>query len=142
MWLADVGQGTWEELTVLRPAEQRGANLGWSEFEGKECFREPCVATGKVAPQFVRSHASGWLSIIGGQVYRGSCYADLVGWYLFTDYSKHGLAKARLAADGTLEVEELPGSFPQVPSAIHEDNAGELYETDTNGNVFHLEASP
>jgi glucose/arabinose dehydrogenase len=142
MWLADVGQNEWEELTVLRPAQQKGANLGWSVFEGTHCFREPCDATGMVMPQFERHHSTGWASIIGGQVYRGTCYSDLVGWYFFTDYEKHGLAKARLLADDTLEVEELPGNWPAVPASIHAGANGELYETDTNGNVFHLEAGP
>ncbi|MCW5807961.1 MAG: PQQ-dependent sugar dehydrogenase [Deltaproteobacteria bacterium] len=143
MWLADVGQDRYEEITALRPAQQRGANLGWSKFEGTTCFRPPdCATDGLVMPQDVRTHADGWLSVTGGQVYRGSCYADLVGWYFYTDYSKHGLSRARLNADDTLTVEDLPGTFPQVPSSLHEDAAGELYLTDTQGNVYHLEAGP
>jgi len=142
MWIADVGQDQWEELTALRPAQQKGANLGWSTWEGTHCFRDPCDPTGIVMPQFERNHSTGWASIIGGQVYRGTCYSDLVGWYFFTDYEKHGLAKARLNADDTFEVMELPGTWPPVPASIHEGAHGELYETNTAGDVFHLEAGP
>jgi hypothetical protein len=53
-----------------------------------------------------------------------------------------GLAKARLTALGTLEVVDLPGAFPASPSSLHVDARGELYETDTAGNVYHLEAGP
>jgi glucose/arabinose dehydrogenase len=142
MWLADVGQDVYEELTVLRPAQQRGANLGWSMYEGRSCFRAPCAEAGKVMPQDVRIHGDGWLSITGGQVYRGGCYSDIVGWYYYTDYNKHGLSRARLRPDDTLEIEDLAGTYPQVPASLHEDAAGELYMTDTQGNVYHMEAAP
>ncbi|MDQ3366600.1 MAG: PQQ-dependent sugar dehydrogenase [Myxococcota bacterium] len=154
LWIGDVGQGQIEELTVLRPAQQRGANLGWSMYEGEGCCatqadrcsqsgtQYPCDPNGKVFPQDSRTHDDGWISIIAGQTYRGSCYPDLVGWHFYTDYGKGGLVKARLQADDTLEIVDLPGSFPGSPSSLHEDARGEIYETDTNGNVWHLEAAP
>jgi glucose/arabinose dehydrogenase len=142
MWIADVGQETIEELTVLRPAEQKGANLGWSMYEGNNCYRQPCAAGAMAFPQHTRTHAEGWVSITGGQVYRGTCYPDLVGWYFFTDYGNGGLSKARLREDGTLEVQDLPGSFPDHAASLHEDARGELYLTNTDGGVYHIEAGP
>jgi glucose/arabinose dehydrogenase len=141
MWIADVGQNRIEELTVVPPARQRGANLGWSNYEGSECFRQPCGA-GTLLPQDERPHNTGWASITGGQVYRGTCFPDLVGTYFYTDFVKGGLATAKLRPDGSLEVRDLPGSFPGKGASIHEDAAGELYETDTNGNVFQLVVVP
>ena len=142
MWIADVGQDAIEELTVLRPSQQRGANLGWSMYEGNNCFREPCDPANMVFPQDTRRHADGWASITGGQVYRGTCYPDLVGWYFYTDYERGGLSKARLQSDGTLEIVDLQGSFPRNVASIHEDARGELYLTSTDGRVHHLEAGP
>lgn len=142
MWIADVGQGAIEELTVLRPAQQRGADLGWSTYEGTACFRQPCDAGAMVFPQDERRHADGWESITGGQVYRGTCYPDLVGWYFYADYVKGAYAKARLRADDTLEVVDLEGSFPGNPASIHEDARGELYVTTTAGTIHHIEAGP
>jgi glucose/arabinose dehydrogenase len=139
MWIGDVGQDRFEELIALRPEQQAGANMGWSMYEGNECFRPPCDPTGKTFAQDVRSHSTGWVSIIGGQVYRGTCYPEIVGWYFYTDFGAHGLTKARLKPDDTLEIVDLPGSFPVDPASIHEDAAGELYETDASGNVYHLE---
>src|SRR5262249_53729307 len=94
MWIADVGQATIEELDVLPAGHQAGVNLGWSMYEGANCFKPPCDPTGKTFPQHVRTHDSGWNAIIGGRVYRGSCYPDLVGWYFFTDNGHATLAKA------------------------------------------------
>ncbi len=142
MWIADVGQNAIEELSVLRKGKQRGANLGWSVWEGSRCFHEPCDRTGIVFPQDERGHDAGWLAIIGGQVYRGTCYPDLVGWYFYTDNGRGGLVKARLHADDTLEIVELSGEFPRYPASLHADARGELYITNTEGFVYHVEAGP
>jgi hypothetical protein len=114
-------------------------------------------------PVYTRTHAEGWCSIIGGQVYRGSCFPDLVGTYFFTDYCAHPLVEARVQPDGSVAAAEvatwavrtidLDGTVaagtPPSPSSIHADAAGELYLTTVtccgtaqNGAVYHLEASP
>jgi glucose/arabinose dehydrogenase len=142
MWIADVGQGAVEELTVLRPAQQKGANLGWSMYEGDACYYPPCSPGARKMPQDVRLHSDGWESITGGQVYRGTCYPDLVGWYFYADYAKGAYAKARLRDDDTLEVVDLQGSFPANPASLHEDARGELFVTTTAGTIFHVEAGP
>jgi glucose/arabinose dehydrogenase len=141
MWIGDVGQGAIEELTVLRPEQQKGANLGWSTYEGRNCFREPCGG-GTIFPQDERTRGEGWASITGGQVYRGSCFPDIVGTYYYTDYVKGGLSTAKLEADGTLTVADLDGTYPAKGASIHEDARGEIYETDTSGNVFQLVVVP
>lgn len=142
LWIADVGQGEFEEVTVLAPGAQAGANLGWRTWEARSCFDPPCSEDGFVFPQDARSHADGWVSITGGQVYRGTCYPDLVGSYFYTDYGRGGLSRARLQADLTLVAEDLPGDFPGGISSLHEDARGELFATTTGGDVYHLEAGP
>jgi hypothetical protein len=104
--------------------------------------QQPCDPAGKTFALDQRNHADGWRAIVGGQVYRGTCYPDLAGWYFYTDNVRGGLSRARLTAPGTLEVVDLPGVFPASPSSLHADARGELYETDTAGNVYHLEAGP
>ncbi len=142
IWIGDVGQKKFEEITVLRPAQQKGANLGWPVWEGTSCYGgdEACAALPDVVfPQHVRPQAERWYSIIGGQVYRGSCFPDLAGTYFFTDYDEEGrLVSATLNADGTLTVIDLPGPHPPWATSLHADAAGELYETDTAGNIFQL----
>lgn len=154
LWIGDVGEARVEEVDVLPAGSQRGANLGWSAFEGTSCCmtqpdqcrqqapQQPCDPAGKTFALDQRDHADGWRAIVGGQVYRGTCYPDLAGWYFYTDNARGGLSSARLTAPGALEVVDLPGAFPASPSSLHADARGELYETDTAGNVYHLEAGP
>ncbi|HVK83289.1 MAG TPA: PQQ-dependent sugar dehydrogenase [Kofleriaceae bacterium] len=156
LWIGDVGQGRIEELTVLRPAQQKGANLGWSIYEGMGCCdtqddnctqsgaQAACEPSGLVFPQDSRTHGDGWISIIAGQVYRGTCYPDLTGWFFYTDHSSEGagLVKARLRSDDTLEIVDLPISMPAGAASIHADARGELYLTTIGGGIYEIGVSP
>jgi glucose/arabinose dehydrogenase len=143
MWIGDVGGALIEELDVITPDKQKGANLGWSIWEGRLCNTPPCDATGITFPLNEHQHAAtGWAAIIAGQVYRGTCYPDIVGWHFYSDDIAGGLAKARLKPDGSLEVVDLVGTFPPRPTSIHADARGELYMSDVSGFVYHLEAGP
>ncbi|MBA2544294.1 MAG: PQQ-dependent sugar dehydrogenase [Deltaproteobacteria bacterium] len=140
IWIGDVGQKQFEELNVLRPSQQPGANLGWKFWEGSLCYEGDC-STSQVLPKDERPRFSGWYSIIAGQVYRGSRFPDLQGWHFYTDHYKGGLAMARLEDDDTLTVFDLPGSYPANLTSIHE-AAGELYATDATGKIFQLVVAP
>jgi len=142
IWIGDVGQKTIEELDVLRPAQQRGANLGWKFWEGSVCYEGDCTAPQTANPRDERRAADGWYSIIGGQVYRGSKFPDAQGWHFYTDHYKGGLARARLNDDDSLTVVDLVGSFPINGTSIHEGPDGDLFETDATGNVYQLVVVP
>jgi glucose/arabinose dehydrogenase len=140
LWIADVGGDRVEEIDVLAPDEQRGANLGWNVYEGSVCNKPPCDPTGMIFPKDERLHPA-WKAIIGGQVYRGTCYPDLVGWFFYGDFAG-AYAKARLRPDRSLEIVDLAGSFPPHPTSFHEDAHHEIYMTDSSGFLYHLEAGP
>jgi glucose/arabinose dehydrogenase len=154
MYIGDVGQGNVpngavgiEEVTVLKAGEQAGKNLGWSVYEGMGCFpgnNYTCPAPGLIAPQFTQTGTNNWHSVIGGEVYRGSCFPDLVGFYFFTDYTARPLMRGKLEANGTLTTTSLtlPAMWPQSPTSIHGDARGELFVTNTQGRVFQIEAGP
>jgi len=144
LWIGDVGQGEIEELTVLRAGEQAGKNLGWSMYEGTTCFRAPCDPAGKTPPQDEHTHGAGWLSIIAGEVYRGTCYTDMIGWHFYTDHASQnaGLWKARLNPDGSLEVVDTNVVLPNGVASIHADARGELFLTTISNNIYHIEAGP
>ena len=158
MWIGDVGQGRVEELTVLKAGEQSGRNLGWSVYEGDGCCdtqsdncaqtgtQQPCDATGKIFPQDSRARSEGWQSIIAGQTYRGTCFPDLVGWHLYTDYYARTLVRARLMGNGELEIVNTSTPTPGGTASIHADARGELYLTtapgNTAGGVYRIEAGP
>jgi glucose/arabinose dehydrogenase len=140
LWIADVGGDRVEELDVLAPDEQRGANLGWNMYEGSVCNKPTCDPTGMIFPKDERLHPA-WKAIIGGQVYRGTCYPDLVGWFFYGDFAG-AYARARLRPDRSLEIVDLTGSFPPHPTSFHEDAHHEIYMTDSSGFLYHLEAGP
>jgi glucose/arabinose dehydrogenase len=154
MWIGDVGQNETEELDVLKAGQQAGKNLGWSMYEGSGCCAtqddtcsqvapfQTCNPAGITMPQDQRAHSTGWNAIIGGQVYRGACYPDLVGTYFYTDNGHGGLSEAKLQGDGSLAITDLTGTFPGGPSSLHAIWNGEIYETDISGNVYHLEVMP
>ncbi|HEY4241783.1 MAG TPA: PQQ-dependent sugar dehydrogenase [Kofleriaceae bacterium] len=154
MWIGDVGQNITEEVDVLRPAQQKGANLGWSMYEASACCetqsdkcaqsapQQDCVMDGKFFPQNERPHSTGWNAIIGGQVYRGTCYPDIAGTYFYTDNGHGGMSTAIFNTDNSLTVTDLGGTWPASPAALHADGLGELWEVTTAGKVYHLEVMP
>jgi glucose/arabinose dehydrogenase len=95
IWIADVGQGNWEEVNRVTGAEAgAGLNYGWRCREGQHDNPNiaPCVPSGGTTeePIFEYTHnmATGGFSITGGYVYRGSdpSNASLVGYYVCADY--------------------------------------------------------
>lgn len=89
LWVADVGQNAWEEITLLLGADGwgLGANLGWNLREGVERFSGD-RPDGNVDPVFVygRTGTPSGCSITGGEVYRGTAIPALSGAYVFGDY--------------------------------------------------------
>lgn len=142
MWIGDVGQSDIEELDVLLAGQQVGRNLGWDMYEGNNCYTAPCDPAGMTFPLDTRDHVDSWWSIIGGQVYRGDCFPDLVGMYFYTDCGFGHMMGARLRIDGTLDAAQLPGDFIGNPTSLHADSRGELYETDALGNIFQIVVAP
>ena len=67
-----------------RPATG-GRNYGWNIMEGDLCFRTDRMRsrTGLTLPVAVNHSEHGECAIIGGYVYRGSVYPDLVGTYMY-----------------------------------------------------------
>jgi hypothetical protein len=106
-------------------------------------YTDPPMAD-KMFPQVVKNHTNdGWHAIIGGQVYRGPCYPDIVGKYFYSDNTADTLSVATF--DGTnVTTSDLPPptGWPSGPASLHADARGELYLTTTGGGVFHIEAGP
>lgn len=138
LWIGDVGQDRYEEVTVLLAANGGGlgANLGWRLREGLDRFAgdEP---PDHADPVWVYSQDDG-CSVTGGYVYRGRVIEDLYGAYVFGDFCTSRLWAVQIS---TGEVEfrdfgvEVPGG--QLAS-FGEDAGGELYTLSLNGTVARL----
>ncbi|MFJ7771473.1 PQQ-dependent sugar dehydrogenase [Streptomyces sp. NPDC097107] len=128
LWIGDVGQGRWEEIDHLA-AGQGGLNLGWSCYEGLEKFTGGDCAPGEeyTEPVFTYSPYTGGCSVIGGHVYRGERYADLVGGtYIATDYCSSTVWALRPDGRGGYEQAEI-GEMPTQVTSIGTTVDGEFY---------------
>lgn len=140
LYVADVGQNRWEEVTVVGPGEG-GANLGWNVMEAEECFGEsPCDASEFVLPHVAYDHGDG-CSITGGHVYRGGI-EELRGVYFYSDYCSGWLRSFRFVNGQATEQSQWDVANVGEVTSFGEDGAGELYILTENA-VFRLdEVSP
>ncbi|MBI3418022.1 MAG: PQQ-dependent sugar dehydrogenase [Verrucomicrobia bacterium] len=177
--VTDVGQERWEEINVI----VKGGNYGWRLREGLDGFdpnnpRTAPVEVPKVGadgkplidPVLVYKTFRGMkddpesfgVSITGGYVYRGKALPQLVGKYVFADWSKSMalgdgiILVATIPSAGNSSakwtVEPLPvkdhpdGRLKAFVWAMGEDDEGEIYVltnganlvSGTRGKVFKL----
>lgn len=130
LWIADVGQGAYEEVNRLDPGDA-GANLGWNTMEGAHCFQvADCSADGLVLPVAEYGRDEG-CSVTGGHVYRGPAIDGLRGWYLMADYCSGRLLGVRSDTDASsVATPVLVLETGARVSAIGTDDRGELYLAD------------
>ncbi|WP_417309965.1 PQQ-dependent sugar dehydrogenase [Devosia sp.] len=142
IYIADVGQGAQEEISVIS-TEDAGANLGWNITEGTACYgAQTCDTTGLTAPVHAYSHADGGCSITGGYVYRGTAIPELDGQYFYADFCG-GFVRSFAYADGTVgEITDWTDTLNTgAITSFGEDAAGELYLTTIEGDLYRIVAA-
>ena len=144
LYVADVGQNAWEEISVIDVSTDSGANLGWRTMEGRECFPAGtmCVQGGMVIPIHVYGHDVG-CSITGGVVYRGSALPALQGRYFFADYCAGNIEALRLEngeATSLVNTADDLGSVGNVTS-FGFDAEGEMLVVTDDGIVLRMVAA-
>jgi glucose/arabinose dehydrogenase len=141
MWIADVGQGDREEID-FEPAGARGRNYGWRCYEGNEEFNLSSNCNPDSAftfPVFDYDNASLGCSVTGGFVYRGSEYADLYGWYVYTDYCSGRFWVIRQVDDSTFTTKQIADFANFEYSTFGEDIVGELYVAAlSQGTIYRI----
>lgn len=135
--IGDVGQDEFEEVDYLLPAEQPGANLGWSAFEGDARFNDDEQAPGAVPPILAYGRDGG-CSITGGYVVRDPALESLYGRYLYGDYCVGDLRSFIPSAAEAKDDKELGESIPAL-SSFGEDSAGHVYVTSLEGPVYRID---
>jgi glucose/arabinose dehydrogenase len=135
LWIADVGQGTWEEIDYS-PAGESGTNWGWDRREGAHPFEGDAPANA-VDPLFEVNHSDGYCAIIGGYVYRGTKIPALRGAYVWSDSCKSDVQA--LVRDGTKADNRNLGVSTSSIVSFGEDRDGELYAVSLAGSIFRLD---
>jgi glucose/arabinose dehydrogenase len=139
LWIADVGQDTYEEIDHSSAADGagKGANYGWSAFEGGTPYNKDQSAPNSVMPVYVYQHQGGNCSISGGFVYRGTAIPALRGAYLFSDYCVGGVRAISLQPDGQGSAAVLLSKAPASVSSFGAGPGGELYVCSLGGNTVY-----
>jgi glucose/arabinose dehydrogenase len=129
MWVADVGEGVFEEVDVITSG---GGNYGWRVYEGDQCTSldpDLCDPSNYIFPSFTYPHTEGRCAITGGYVYRGTLGSLPTGAYVYADY-----------CTGEIWMRENDRSvlLADTPRAIYsfgEDEDGEIYVCYSNGQI-------
>jgi hypothetical protein len=137
IWIGDVGQSSQEEVDAVAQST-RGANLGWSCYEGFLVFNQAlCSSVPRTFPvaNYGRSLGS---SITGGYAYVGRRYdAIMRSLYVFGDY---GSGRVWVYAyRGAIRNQGLLFGAGQLTS-FGEDAAGEIWAVTIDGRLWAMAA--
>jgi len=153
LYLGDAGQSLYEEIDVIT----KGGNYGWNVKEGTHCFntdddlkeRRACPVEDPqgnplIDPIIEAKNAANpeggglMITIVGGNVYRGTALPLLYGKYIFGSYSasfdgpQGKLYMAKQSSIGLWPFEELhlksfPENLGQWLKGFGQDQRGEIY---------------
>jgi glucose/arabinose dehydrogenase len=136
MIIGDVGQDLEEEVDFAPAGTGRGANYGWSVWEGTR-RNKPGTAAGAVFPNLVALHSDGYCALIGGYVVRDSSLPSLYGRYLFGDNCRPQIESVRLAGHGAIGLRPT-GLQVSATSSFGEDARGHVYVVSLDGPVYRI----
>jgi hypothetical protein len=137
LWVADVGQNKWEEVSVAAASGStpggRGVSFGWSAYEADERFNADVESPDHVPPVHKYSHDDGRCSISGSAVGTNSTASGRAGWYFFGDYCSGEVTA--LLSDGTrtVAIETVATGLSSI-SAVRATSSA-LYVLSLDGDV-------
>ncbi|MBI2480475.1 MAG: PQQ-dependent sugar dehydrogenase [Planctomycetia bacterium] len=130
VWVGNNGQDLWEQIYLV----ERGANYGWSVYEGGQLFyaNRRLGPTPVSKPIFDHPHSEA-RSMTGGVVCYGSQHPELRGAYIYGDYSTGKIWGAKVEGREVVWHRELADSTLAI-AAFGSDADGELLVVDYRGN--------
>jgi len=141
LFIADVGQASWEEINIQLAISPGGENYGWRRGEGRFCFNpaENCDDGTLIGPTLVYDHSLG-CATTGGYQYRGQQMPSLDGTYIYSYFCSGQLWGATPLNDGSWSSADLLDTEFLI-STLGEDEEGELYfaqYAEGTGAVYQL----
>jgi glucose/arabinose dehydrogenase len=134
LWIADIGQNTWEEINMQPQSSKGGENYGWNYMCGTHPFPIEKEQSGEktpvvgVMPVAEYSHATDGICVIGVGVYRGKDFPSLDGVYFTGDWGSGRLWGIAKDNGGKWQMQELLNTSLNFTSG-GDDEAGNLYIT-------------
>jgi glucose/arabinose dehydrogenase len=150
--IGDVGQGCREEIDYRGPGGARGANFGWSRFEGTFPFNASRAAPGAIPPilEYDNSGAGptcstlggfSGVAVIAGYVVRDPRLLRQYGRLLYTDIANDEIRSLIPAEGGAADDQatgvELPGNG--APDSFGETRGGVLWVVSQGGPIYRLD---
>src|SRR5262245_13649715 len=142
VWVAQNGQDLYEQAFLVK----KGDNYGWSVMEGSN----PFYLQRKCGPNFytkptVEHHHSEARSLTGGIVYYGKKHVDLVGAYIYGDYSTGKIWAVKHDGDKVTWHKEIADTRFAI-TGFGTDGQGEIlicdYQGGGKGGLYMLEKAP
>ncbi len=141
LWVADVGQGSWEEINRV-DATADGVNYGWRCREGKHWFNtDGCDTTSPwpyTDPVAEYGHGNGDCSVTGGVVYRGPIFRELVGHYVLGDFCTGRIWTISSGGSSLLFHRDTSANITSFGAAEN----GEIYMTDYGAGILYRVVAP
>lgn len=141
LWIADVGQGSWEEVNFTPAGSTGGENYGWRCYEGMVAFNTGGCG-GALDYDFpilqYESELPNGCSITGGFVYRGEAFPLLYGKYIYSDYCSSKIWALSRNEGGEWVNEELHDGPNFQYVTFGEDYRGELYLGTLGGSIYRV----
>ncbi|MBL8793823.1 MAG: PQQ-dependent sugar dehydrogenase [Planctomycetia bacterium] len=138
LWVGNNGQDLWEQVYLV----QKGANYGWSLFEGSQPFYPQRQAgPTPISKPIVEHHHSEFRSLTGGVVYHGQLFPELQGTYIYGDWSTGKIWGVRHQQGKVTWHRELADTTLQI-TGFGLDSRGELLIVDYGGGLYRLERAP
>lgn len=142
LYVGDVGQNAWEEVSVA-PFGEPAVNFGWNVTEGNSCYlTSGCDTTGLTLPVVTYPNPSEGQSVVGGYVYRGSAIPTLDGTYFYADFYSDWVRSFQLAGNAATQHRDWTNEFGPISSisGFGQDGHGELYILSFGGSVHRIVA--
>ena len=135
LWAGNNGQDIWESVYLVR----KGANYGWSIKESNHPFHpEQNPGPVSISPATFEHHHSEARSLTGGPVYRGSQFPDLIGAYIYGDFSTGNIWAIRHDGEKLLWQKKIARTSIQITD-FEVDSDGEVLIADHAGGLYRLE---
>jgi glucose/arabinose dehydrogenase len=141
MWIADVGQYSWEEVDFQPASSTGGENYGWRCYEGNHVgFGGGCPPMSEFEPAVAEySHSGGNCSISGGDVYRGTGSPSLLGKYIYADYCSGKFWSTELNDADEFVTFEVSGTLGLGYTVIASAADGRMFAANqNNGKIYEI----
>lgn len=149
LWIADVGQGSREEINFEASGSTGGYNYGWNCREGFNAYNGCPNSASYTSPIFDYGHCStcdtagSGNSITGGFVYRGTktSNAALRGYYVFADYVSRHAWLIKYVSGVIQETKKIAFFTPSGITSFGEMENGEILAGLDNGSLGLVEST-